>query len=77
MVELYISDLRHALDIYAYFMLPIFFGDDSKLFHKVVNDAIFLEINLETALSIPVANSKRSMIGIMSALSSVTGLIRP
>ena len=55
--------------------VPIFLEDDNNPFHRLVRELIFFEMNFETALSIPAPNSKQSKTGVMSALSSVTGLI--
>ena len=55
--------------------LPIFFEDDNSPFHRLLNELIFLEMNFDTALSIPPANSWQSITGVMSALNRVMGLM--
>ena len=55
--------------------IPIFFEDDSSPFHRLLNELIFLEMNLDTALSMPPANSWQSITGVMSALNNVIGLM--
>ena len=55
--------------------LPIFLEDDNNPFQRLLNEFIFFEMNLETALSIPAANKRQSITGVMSALNSVIGRI--